>query len=103
MDRSGGNIELFAGDDEESLQGAMRHGAGGLVHASSQGLGIMVTAADVGEEQERVAVKSPIAAQFVVHGGRQWNDAVLVTFAIADEQLVFAAGDVVNGQAQTFA
>lgn len=50
MDRSGGNVELFAGEDEEPLQGAMRHGAAGLVHALSQGFGIMVTAADVGEE-----------------------------------------------------
>lgn len=48
-------------------------------------------------------MKSPIAAQFEVHGGWQRNDAILVSFAMADEELVFASGDVVNGQAQTFA
>ena len=48
-------------------------------------------------------MKSPVTAQFVVQGGGQRNDAVFVAFAIADEQFVFAADDVVNGQAQTFA
>jgi hypothetical protein len=49
------------------------------------------------------AVKSPIPTQFVGQGGGQRNDTVFVSFGVADEQFVFAAGDVVNGQAQTFA
>lgn len=103
MDRGGGNVELFASGDKEPLQGVVRHGAGRLVHAPSQGLGIMVPATDVGEEQKGVAMKSPILAQFVVHGGRQRNDTVLVPFAITDEQFVFATRDVVDGQAEAFA
>ena len=101
MHRSGGNVELFAGHDDQPLQGGTGHGRGGRVHASGQRLrGVVVAAADVGEEQERVAVKGPVAAQFLLHGGGQRHDPVLVALALANEQLVFLAFDVVDGRAR---
>ena len=36
VDRGGGEVELFAGDDDQALEGGARHGAGGGVHAPGQ-------------------------------------------------------------------
>src|SRR5262249_19782324 len=57
----------------------------------------------VGEQQQRVPVKAPVAAQFLPHGGGQGHDAILMSFAVANEQFVFVAFDVVNGQPETLA
>ena len=104
MHRSRGQIELFAGNDDQALKGGTGHGAGGGVHASGQGLrGVVITAARVGEDQQRVAMESPVAAQFAVHGGGQGHDPVLVSLAVADEELVFGAFNVVDGQPEAFA
>ena len=104
MHGSSGEVELFAGDDDQPLEGGTGHGAGGGVHAPGQRLrGVVIAAARVGEEQERVAVESPVAAQFLLHGGGQRHDPVLVSLAVANEQLVFLAFDVVDGQPEAFA
>ena len=66
MHRSGRDVEVFAGDDEESLQGAVGHGANGFVHARGQGFGVVVAAAHVGKDQQGVTVKGPVAAQLLV-------------------------------------
>ena len=50
MDFGHGNIELLAGQDEQSLQGGAGHGRSGLAHALGQGLGVVIAAADVGKE-----------------------------------------------------
>ena len=81
----------------------MGHGTGRLVHALGQCFGIVAAPARVGKNQQRVPVKSPVTAQFLIHQGGQWDHPILVAFAVADEQLVFLATDVVNGQAQAFA
>jgi len=96
-------LSFFASDDEQPLQGAMGHGTGRAAHALCQRFGVVATPAHVGEDQQRVVVKSPVTAQFLVHWGGQWNQPVFVAFAVADEQLVFLAADVVNGQAEAFA
>src|SRR5574337_213188 len=39
VDRGGRDVELFARDNEQPLQGATGHGTGGLTHAFGQGFG----------------------------------------------------------------
>jgi hypothetical protein len=91
--------ELFAGHDDQPLEGGTRHRAGGAVHAPGQRLGaVVITPARVGEDKQRVPVKAPVAAQFLPHAGGQGHDAVLVSFAVTNEQFVFLALDVVNGE-----
>jgi hypothetical protein len=48
--RSGRNVEFFASQDEQALQGIMRHGAGGLAHALGESFRVVTTAADVGKQ-----------------------------------------------------
>lgn len=103
MHRGGRDVEVFAGDDQKPLQGAVRHGALGAMHSSGQGLGIAITAADIGKDQHGMAVESPVTAQFVVQGGGQRNDTIFVILTVADDQFVFRAENVVDGQAQAFA
>jgi hypothetical protein len=97
----GGNVQLLAGDDQQALQGGARHGSGRLVHALGQGLWSVVTATDIGKEEERMSVKDPVALEFAPQAGGQGNDAILVTFAITNEELVLGALDIVDGQSQT--
>ena len=80
-----GNVELFAGDDDEALQRRARHGRGGLDHAPGQSLRGVVAAADVGKDQQRMAVKLPVALQFLPQAGGQRHDAVLMALAVANE------------------
>lgn len=93
---------MLASEDEEALQGGVRHGAGGIVHACGQGLRVAIAAADVGEEEQGMLVESPVASQLVVEAGWQRKDAILVALGVADEQLVVGALDVVDGQAEAF-
>ena len=53
------------------------------------------TSADAGE--------SPVVAQILQHQRRQRDDPVLMAFAIANDELVLVAEDVVNGQSEAFA
>ncbi len=104
MDGGVGEVELLAGHDQQALEGRTRHGAGGAVHALGQGVrATVIPTADVGEEQEGVAVEAPVAAQFLAQGGGQGHDAILVSFALANEQFVFLAFDIVDGQPQALA
>ena len=104
MDGGGREVELFAGHDDQPLEGGTRHGTGGGVHALSQrGRRVVIAPTGVGEEQERMPVEGPVAAQFLIQGGGQGYDAVLVSFAVADEQFVFLAFDVVDGEPETLA
>ena len=104
MHRGIREVELFAGHNNQPLEGGTRHRAGGGVHAPGQRRrGVVVPSACVGEDEQRVPVKAPVAAQFLPQGGGQGHDAVLVSFAVANEQFVFLAFDVVNGQPETFA
>jgi hypothetical protein len=48
-------------------------------------------------------MEGPVATQLLIHRGRQGNHPVFVPFAMADEQFVFLAPDIVNGQAEAFA
>ena len=48
-------------------------------------------------------MEGPVAAQFLHHGGGQGHDAVLVSFAVADEEFVLLSFDVVNGEPETLA
>src|ERR1017187_10343852 len=50
-----------------------------------------------------MAVESPVAAQFLIQGGGQRHDPVLVALAVANKELVLAAFDVVDSQPETFA
>lgn len=50
-----------------------------------------------------MAVESPVAAQFLIHGGGQRHDPVLVALAVANKELVLATFDVVDSQPETFA
>ena len=62
-------VELLAGQDHEPLQRGTGHGTGGGAHARGQRLGVVIAAAHVGEDQQRMAVEGPVAAQFL-HTGR---------------------------------
>ena len=73
------------------------------MHARGQGLRVVVTAPDIGEEQKRVTMEEPVAAQLVVEGCGQRDHPVCMTFAIADDELVVLAEDVVDGEAQALA
>lgn len=104
MDGGRWEVELLASHDDQPLEGGTRHRAGGGVHAPGQRLrGVVIAPACVGEDQQRVPVKGPVAAQFLPHRSGQGHDAVLVSFALADKQFVFLTFDVVNGQPETFA
>jgi hypothetical protein len=70
MHGSCGQVELLAGQDDQALEGGTGHGAGGCVHALGQRCrGVVIAAAGVGEEQERVTVEGPVAAQFLILTG----------------------------------
>jgi len=85
------------------LQRPARHGGGGLTHALGHGLGIVIPSADVGKEKEWMPVKLPVTLEFVPQTGGQRHDAILVALAVADEQFVLGAFNVVDGQGQAFA
>jgi len=93
---------MLAREDQQPLEGGTGHRKGRTVHALGKGLAVVITAAHVGEEQERMTMESPVATQFLVHGGGQGRHPILVSLAVANEQFVFLAADVVNGQAQAF-
>ena len=63
----------------------------------------MVAATDVGKDEQRMPVKLPVALQFLPQAGGQRHDAILVALAVANEQFVFSALDVVDGQGQALA
>lgn len=81
----------------------MGHGPGGRAHARRHRFGIAVASADIGEDQQGMLVERPVGTQLLVEAGGQGDDAILVALAAADPQFVFAAEDVVDGQAQAFA
>jgi hypothetical protein len=60
---------------------------------------VVVAATDIGKDQERMLVDGPVTSEFFVHGGGQRDDPILMSLAVADEQFVFLALNVVNGQA----
>ena len=78
MGSRGGDVELLAGQDEQTLQRGVRHGRGGLAHALGQDFEVVVAAADVGKEEQRVPVKLPVALQFLPQAGGQRHDAILM-------------------------
>ena len=100
---SGGKVEFFPSDDDQALQRTAGHGTGGLAHSLGQRFEVMIAATHVGKEQKWVSMKSPVATQLLIHRCGQGNHPVFITFTVADEQFVFLAPDVVNGQAQAFA
>jgi hypothetical protein len=104
MDGSRQKIEFFAGDNDQPLKGRTGHGTGSRIHALGQRLRRTVVAATgIGEEQQWVTMESPVAAQLLPHGSGQRDNTVLVAFAVADEQFVFGAFDIVNGEPETLA
>ena len=103
MDGSFRQIELLAGDHDEPLQGRARHGRSGLLHALGYNLEIGVATANVGKDEKRMPVKLPVGLKFMPQTGRQRHDAILVAFAVADDQFVLRSLDVVDGQCQAFA
>ena len=103
MDRSGRDVELFAGEDQKPLQGGAGHAAKWPDACARPGLGGCCRRGRRWERSGADAVEGPVAAQFLVQRGGQRDDAILVAFAVADEELVLGPGDVVNGQGQAFA
>jgi hypothetical protein len=103
MDGSSRDVELIAGQDHEPLQGGTGHGPGGVVHANSQSRGVVVPTTHVGKDQEWMPVKRPVGTQFLIKRRGQRHDAIAMPFAASDEELVFSAGDVVDGERQAFA
>ena len=57
MHRGRREVELFAGDNDQPLQGT-RHGSRCRLHALGQGLGSLVAAAHIGKEPARMPVKA---------------------------------------------
>lgn len=96
-------MELFSSHDDEALQGGTRHGTSGFMHALGQHPGIVMTAPDIGKDEQRMAMEGPVITQLVVQGAGQRDDAVAISLAVTDEELVFRAGDIVDGQCQAFA
>ena len=81
-------IELLASRDQEPLQRGTRHRRSGLAHAFGHDLRIVVPAADIGKDQERMPVEGPVTAQLLVEGSGQREDPIAMAFAVADEELV---------------
>ena len=73
------------------------------MHTFGQGLRVAVAAADVGEDQQGMLVEDPVALEFLVQAGGQRDDPILVSLAVANEELVLGPFDVVDGQAEAFA
>jgi len=48
-------------------------------------------------------MEGPVAAQFLIEAGGQRHDAILMALALSNEQFVFLATHVVNGQTETLA
>ena len=72
-------------------------------HAFSHNLEVCITTTGVGEDEEGMPVNLPVGLQFAPQTGRQRHHAILVALAVADEQFVFGALDIVDGQGQAFA
>ena len=92
--------EFFASENQEALDRSDGHGIEGGVHALAERLTVGLAAACVGKKQERVAMESPVASQLFHHGGWNGNHAVFESLAGANEELVFVAEDVVDGEAE---
>lgn len=99
MGRGVGQVDFLAGQHEQPLQGAARHGRLRFVHSSGQLVGIALTStSDVGEDEYGMAVKAIIGTQILQHVFCQRNHPILETLALADDQFPFLAFDVVDGE-----
>ena len=74
-------VELLARDEHEALQGTHRHRRGGAVHAKAELRAVIVATACVGEQQQRMPMKGPVAAQVFEHVRRQRHNAVVDAWA----------------------
>ena len=97
MDGRRREIKLLAGHDDEALQGTVRHGSLCRSHPFCQSLGRLVAASHIGKQPARMPMKAPILAQILQHQRRQWDDTVLMAFAIANDELALIAENIVNG------
>ena len=93
-----GEVELSAGEDEQTLQRVMRHGAGGGMHASGESSGRVVASTRIRKNQQRMPVEAVVVAQIPEHGSGQRDYPIFAALARADAKLMFAAENVVDGQ-----
>ncbi len=70
------------------------------MHARGQRLGRVRPAADIGKEQQGMAVERPIGPQLLIEGRGQRQHPIPLALAAANPQLVFPAVNSVNRQAQ---
>jgi len=96
------DAEFFAGNDQESLEGADRHGFGGFVHAAQKVLTVRVASSCIGEKKPGVFVVFPIRAEVVEHRRRQGDHAVFVALAAANPEFALFAVDVFDGERKAF-
>jgi hypothetical protein len=70
MDGCRREVKLLAGDDDEALQGTVRHGRLCRSHPFCQSLGRLVAASHIGKQPARISVKAPILPQILQHKRR---------------------------------
>ena len=92
------NIEFLAGGNKEALERGDRHGIGGRVHARPSPVDMPMALSDIRKKQERVFVKLPKVNKVAEHGRRKRDHPILVALAVADDELVFSARNVVDGK-----
>jgi len=73
------------------------------VHAYCREIPIVVTASDVGKDQQWMAVKLPVAAQVLNHRLGDGNHAVLSAFGVMDANDVALAIDVLGPEVKSLA
>ena len=70
------------------------------MHAPGSGLRCVFTPSDIGEDQQRVPVKTPVTAQFLIEAGGQRQYPIPMSLAVSNEEFVLVPFNVVNGQSQ---
>lgn len=95
-------VEFSPGGEHETLERAVRHRFLGLLHPFGQFAGIGRTATGFWKEEKGIFVKAPILSKILDHGSGDGDEAIFVTFPIADPEFVFLAPDVVDGEGKTF-
>lgn len=98
MNRGVGNIKLFAGENQEALKRAVRHGRLGGPHPGNEFGAALDPPSSIRENQERVTMDPIISTQILQHIQGKGNDAVLPALALTNDQLLFGAFDVVDGE-----
>ena len=102
VNRGVGNVEFLAGENQEALKRAVRHGRSGCVHAGSEFAPILNPPSCVGKNEKGVAVEPVVGPKILQHVVGDGNHSVLESLALSDEEFTFLALDVVNGERKAF-